>query len=138
MTKKQSEGVGYLILIVIVIGLIAKFFESVGVVVPAILLVAGIALYIYVKKQNEKKRYEYLMNKYNNEEIVEDIIKETIWQGETEEQLVDSLGRPEAIDNKILKTKKKEVYKYHHQSANRYRLRITLENDIVVGWDKKS
>lgn len=60
-----------------------------------------------------------------------------IWQGQTAAQLVDSIGSPSAIDNKLLKTKKKEIWKYHPTSPTRFNLKITLEDDIVVGWDKK-
>ena len=65
-------------------------------------------------------------------------MNKNFWQGQTAEQLIDSLGRPEDIDQKILKTKKKEIWKYNHQGGNRYGLRITLDNDHVVGWDQKT
>ena len=42
-----------------------------------------------------------------------------------------------AVDNKVLKTKTKDIWKYNRTGTNRYGLRITVENDIVVGWDKK-
>lgn len=138
MTKKQTEGIGILVIFAIIIGGIAKFFEAVGFIFPAIVVTLCLALYLYSKKQKAKQRYEYLIQKYRDEEIVTNIIDKTVWQGESEEQLIDSLGKPEAIDNKLLKTKKKEVYKYNHQGSNRYRLRITLENDVVVGWDQKA
>ena len=51
--------------------------------------------------------------------------------------LIDSLGQPQDIDTKVLKTKKKEIWKYNHNGGNRFGLRITLDNDIVVGWDQK-
>lgn len=76
--------------------------------------------------------------KYGNEEIVNNILKKIIWQGETTEQLLDSLGKPVDIDLKTLKTKKKETWKYNHKSGNRFRLRIFIENNVVVGWDKKN
>jgi hypothetical protein len=52
--------------------------------------------------------------------------------------LLDSLGHPADIDEKVLKTKKKEIWKYHHMGGNRFGLRITLELNQVVGWDEKS
>jgi hypothetical protein len=70
--------------------------------------------------------------------VVEGIMAKTFWQGQTSEQLLDSLGEPLAIDNKVLKTKKKEVWKYDTIARNRYGLKITLENDIVMGWDQKA
>jgi hypothetical protein len=37
-----------------------------------------------------------------------------------------------------MKTKTKEVWKYHQRGANRYGLKITLENGRVVGWENKA
>jgi uncharacterized membrane protein len=65
------------------------------------------------------------------------IMAGTMWQGQSEEQLTETLGRPEDIDSRIMKTKHREVWKYHPAGKNRYRLRVTLENGTVVGWDQK-
>jgi hypothetical protein len=35
-----------------------------------------------------------------------------------------------------MKSKVREVWKYEHQGANRFSLRITLENGIVTGWQR--
>jgi hypothetical protein len=59
------------------------------------------------------------------------------WQGQTQEQLLDSLGRPADTDTKVLKTKTKEIWKYNRVGKNRFGLRVTVENGVVVGWDKK-
>ena len=77
------------------------------------------------------------MAKYQDKEVVDNIMRRQFWQGQTAEQLIDAIGEPEDIDVKVLKTKKKEIWKYDHQSGNRYELRITLDNDIVVGWNQK-
>jgi hypothetical protein len=47
------------------------------------------------------------------------------------------LGNPLDVDQKVLKTKKKEVWKYQPKGANRYALRVILENGLVVGWEQK-
>jgi len=78
-----------------------------------------------------------LTAKYKDAAIVEKLMQKTIWQGESSEQLIDSLGRPLDIDTKVMKTKTKEVWKYDQRGVNRYGLRITLENGVIVGWDKK-
>ena len=44
-----------------------------------------------------KKRREYLTNKYQNHQLVEKMMKKMFWQGQTEEQLFDSLGKPADI-----------------------------------------
>lgn len=100
-----------IIVIAIVIGLISNFFE--------------------------KKKRQRLMDKYGSEYIVEQIMKKMIWQGQTEEQLIDSIGSPRAVDQKVLKTKVKETWKYEKTGENRYNLRVTIENGEVIGWDKK-
>jgi len=89
------------------------------------------------RKAAEQARKEYIYRKYGQTEIADRIINKTIWVGETSEQLSDSLGSPLDIDEKVLKTKKKEIWKYFQKSANRYGYKITIENGIVVGWDEK-
>ena len=84
-----------------------------------------------------KWRRERLMKKYGDSVLVEKLMGKTFWQGQTEEQLLDSLGRPKDTDQKVLKTKTKEIWKYHETGKNRYALKITLENGEVVGWDQK-
>lgn len=65
------------------------------------------------------------------------MIRKEVWVGETADQLRDSLGEPESVDQKVLKTKIKEVWKYGHQGGNRYKYRVNLDDNIVVGWDAK-
>ncbi|WP_113063881.1 hypothetical protein [Oleiagrimonas sp. MCCC 1A03011] len=60
------------------------------------------------------------------------------WQGQTEEQLIDSLGPPVAKDHKLLKTIDRKVWKYQQTGVNRFYLRITVEDGHVMGWDKKA
>lgn len=75
--------------------------------------------------------------KYKDENLVDELLNETFWQGQTAEQLRDSLGEPLDIDQKVLKTKVKEVWKYEQTGKNRYGLKITLDDGVVVGWDQK-
>ena len=77
------------------------------------------------------------MKKYRNTTLVDKIMQGMFWQGQPASQLIDSLGKPLDIDQKVLKTKTKEVWKYNETGKNRYALKITLENGEVVGWDKK-
>ena len=85
--------------------------------------------------EEERKKKIYL--KYGQTALAEKLISRTFWTGESAQQLRDSLGAPLDIDQKILKTKKKEVWKYNRTGTNRYALKITLDNDVVVGWDQK-
>lgn len=104
-------------------------------------VVGGIAATIVVSARiaaaKKRKRYAALMAKYHDTVVVDRIISKTVWVGESAEQLRDSFGPPIDIDHKVLKTKSKEVWKYVRKGANRYGLRFTMENGILVGWDEK-
>lgn len=104
------------------------------VLVAAILAVTtwlGISVY------TSKKRREALLLKYRDPAIVEMIMRRMFWQGQTQEQLIDSMGGPVDVDERVLKTKTKETWKYNRVGKNRFALRIILENGVVVGWDQK-
>ena len=104
--------------------------------VMAIGLVA-VLIYGIAKSFQDAARKKEIYGKYGRTALAERIISKTIWVGETAEQLVDSFGRPVAVDDHVLKTKRKETWKYYQTGQNRFALRITVENGIVVGWDKK-
>ena len=138
MTKAEIKAVFWLVVIGLPIYWLTQLGESVGWIPIVLVVVAVLGLVVWYQAEQAKKRREELMNKYQDEELVDSLIKQTFWQGQTADQLIDSLGNPHDIDQKILKTKKKEVWKYNHQGGNRYGLRITLDNDLVVGWDQKT
>ena len=105
-----------------------------------IAVVLVIALFFFVNAANaraKEKRRAALMLKYRDAALVESIMGKMLWQGQTEEMLLDSMGQPEDVDRKVLKTKSKEVWKYGRVGQNRFRTRVTLENRQVVGWDLK-
>lgn len=137
MTRKQTELLMLLIIIGSIVGGVVKFFEVVGYALPIIAVTIISFLYWWYNESKKKQRLLYLREKYRNEEIVQKIFNQYIWQGQTAEQVIDALDQPVEVDNKVLKTKKKEIWKYGHEGANRFNVRITLENDVVVGWDKK-
>lgn len=142
MGRRSSKGQGTLLVLVVVIGLpvyiAAKIFETTGWILPTVIVVGVVLLIVGAKHAQKQKRLAYLRAKYHDEEIVQQIYDGYFWEGQTEEQLRDSLGEPFAIDNKLLKTMTREVWKYHPSGINRYRLRITVENGRVAGWDKKT
>ena len=137
MKKLQN----FAILLAVIIGLIAagasKIFETFGYIIPVAVFLLVMILGALFQEMKKKKRLEYLRGKYGDEKIVQLIFKGNFWVGQDSQQLVDSIGRPVDIDYKVLKTKKKEIWKYQPNGTNRYRLRITLDNDVVVGWEKK-
>ena len=148
LAKKEVEGIIRLIIISLPILILICIANAIGGSTFIILLLVIIVYSIWYndKKKKErilclekrkKERIAYLTNKYHDQEIVNRIMDEKFWQGQTSEQLIDSIGTPLDIDEKILKTKKTEIWKYHSDGRNRFRIRITLEQDIVVGWDKR-
>jgi hypothetical protein len=107
-------------------------------VVAGCLLVVGAAVLWYAARALARRsRYARLLAKYGDDRIVDAIVTGTIWQGMTSEQLRESWGNPVSIEEKVLKTKTKQVFKYQQVSPNRYRDKVMLEDGIVVGWDQK-
>ncbi|MFA5255198.1 MAG: DUF2845 domain-containing protein [Candidatus Omnitrophota bacterium] len=108
----------------------------------AILIIIAIFTFLSYKKkkvllEKQKTRKEYIYNKYGHNETADRIINKTVWVGETADQLRDSLGNPIDIDENVLKTKRKETWKYCQKSTNRFGLKIRVDNGSVVGWDEK-
>lgn len=140
MTKKETTTISliaFLIIFGVILTAIGKFFKTVGFIVPVIVGVIAIGFYWLYNSNKKKGKLTYLRNKYKDEEIVQKIFAGYFWQGQTSDQLIDSLGKPMDIDEVVLKTKKKKIWKYQHQGGNRYGLRITLEDNTVVGWEQK-
>lgn len=94
------------------------------------LLVLGICVRAY------RRRRRHLTERYGDPEIADRIMKCVLWKGETQEQLTESLGQPADIDQKVLKTKTKEVWKYRKVKHNRFGLKVTLDDGIVTGWEQ--
>ena len=83
----------------------------------------------------EYRRFRRLQRKYAGDpEVLRDIQDQIIWQGESAEAVLDSLGEPHTVQNLPRKTKRKEIWKYGHEGGNRYRLRVVLDDDVVVDW----
>ncbi len=96
-----------------------------------------IGVFVWVSFYVNETRKDHIYQKYGHTELAENIINKMFWVGQTSEQLLDSLGKPIEIDENVLKTKKKETWKYYQKSATRFGLKIKVENGIVVGWDVK-
>jgi hypothetical protein len=108
------------------------------IVAAVLLLVAAAVLVFVVRALARNSRYARLMEKYGGDEkLVNALLTQTIWQGMTAEQLRDSWGEPAAIEQKVMKTKVREVFKYKPLGRNRFRDKVTLENGIITGWDQK-
>ena len=142
MARRSSKAEGALVVLIVVIGLpiylASKLVETTGWVLPVAVLAACVLLVWGYKYSQKQKRLAYLRAKYADEDTVQKIFAGYFWEGQPEEQLRDALGQPDAVDNKLLKTMTREIWKYHPSGVNRYRLRITVDNGRVAGWDKKS
>lgn len=136
--KKGQDGlVGIAIFFGLIVWAFTAIRNSIGFALPIAVIIGVIVLTILYSQHKKKKRIAFLTGKYADPAIVDKIFNHRFWHGQTAEQLVDSLGSPHAIDNKLLKTMKREVWKYNPRGVNRYGLRITLDNDVVSNWDHK-
>ncbi|MEJ0052133.1 MAG: hypothetical protein WDN02_13145 [Methylovirgula sp.] len=100
-------------------------------------LIAIVAFVLFMQARATKRRRAELFSKYGNLEVVEAIMAHRYWQGMTQDQLLDSLGRPADIGTKVFKSKTVHTFKYQQTGRNRFGLRILLENGSVTGWDQK-
>lgn len=100
-----------------------------------IVLIVGVVVAALV--MNNMRRAA-LMKKYGDKALVDQLMRRMIWEGQTSEQLIDSIGRPVQVDRKVMKAKTRETWKYNQRSKTRFGLRVTLEDGFVVGWDKKA
>lgn len=46
--------------------------------------------------------------KYDDESLVQSIMESSFWQGQTAEQLIDSLGNPHDVDKKFSKQRRRK------------------------------
>lgn len=84
----------------------------------------------------QRARWEHLAARFGPDAAT-GIMQGQFWQGMTAEMVMESLGRPQDVDEKVLKTKVKHTYKYRSLGANRYGLRIFLDDGVVVGWENQ-
>jgi hypothetical protein len=138
VTKNQALVFFVLLVFAAIFAGIKSATDAVGPFIPLISLVAVIGAFVWYRSDQRKKRVARLRNKYRDEAIVERIVQRCFWKGQTAEQLVDSLGTPAGVDTKVFNNKSRAVWKYDRRGINRFGLRVTLDDSIVVGWDQKS
>jgi len=74
---------------------------------------------------------DFLLAKYRDDRIVDRIVANEFWLGQTSEQLRDSLGSPSHVGNQ---TSTGETWKYGETGKNRYALHVNLRNGVVTDW----
>jgi uncharacterized protein YecT (DUF1311 family) len=85
------------------------------------------------RRQRLAEERQRLVTKYG-ESAANLILAHQVWQGMTDEQLIDSWGIPDDKDTEIKRATKKETWKYGQTGKNRFSDRVFLENGIVIGW----
>lgn len=147
MTRRRSTSPGGAIAaILILVLLIAALIK----ILPYLLVGAVVAIVaVYgIKSLRESKarrttiasmesRKNALQMKYADPEIVERLLRGSVWIGQTVEQVQDALGAPAAVDRKCSKEVTREIWKYGRLGRNQYAVRLTIERGQVVGWDSK-
>lgn len=136
--KTKFEAPFGILMVLALIWLGGRVLDSVGVVTPVAILLLLVAGFVWFKYRKKMKRIEYLRDRYGDEEVVQRILQQTPWQGQTADQIRASMGDPVSIDRKVMATRKREVWKYRPAGRNRYALKITLDDDVVIGWDQKN
>jgi hypothetical protein len=90
------------------------------------------------RAEQRRARIDYLMSRHGGDEgLVARIDAGELWVGQTADQLRDAYGEPEDIDEKVMKTKRREIWKYDQVGTNRFSTKITLDDGVVAGWDKR-
>jgi uncharacterized protein YecT (DUF1311 family) len=93
-------------------------------------VVGGIAVVGNIRR---KQHRQSLVAKYG-EEAADMILAHQVWQGMTEEQLIESWGLPADKDFEVKRSTTKETWKYGQTGKNRFKNRVYLENGTVIGW----
>jgi hypothetical protein len=143
---KKSAGGGVILLIIALFAIrpVWGFIKAhwLGLTISLGLIVFALIFNKFAQAKSElnddNERLATLRKKYKKEDVVQSILNGEFWEKQTEEQLQDSLGEPESIDEQKTKAKRTEIWKYGHKHGNQYRLRITLVNGKVTGWEQKS
>lgn len=99
-------------------------------------LYAVVTLALY-QTARDNKRWNRLMEKYGDEQAVERIMKRVYWEGMTDDMLRDALGHPDSMDESRQSGKGTQTWKYHPDGKNRFKLRITVTNGVVTGWQQR-
>jgi hypothetical protein len=140
MSRRSTRNFSAFLKVVVslvMLSLLILAIQDNGGIAILIFLTLCVGLFAYYRNRQKAarlaERLVYLRSKYGDEIIVQRIVNKLYWDGQTAEQLRDSLGDASSIDTERLRTKKREVWKYGQIGKGQYRLRITLDQDIVVG-----
>lgn len=107
-------------------------------VMSAIFGVVAIGMIVFwvISRRQDAERSARIREKYPPD-LAKRIEARQFWVGMTASQLRDALGDPLDTDDKAMKTKSRQVWKYRKTGKNQYGLRITLDDGAVASWDQK-
>lgn len=109
----------------------------------ALLAAAGISYLIQSTRKEDKQRAEdaeresrraRLLAKYAGQPYAEDIANGTLRLGMNLSEVIDAWGPPEAVEERVLKTKVVQSLKYGQINSRSFRQQVKIENGVVVGW----
>jgi hypothetical protein len=104
--------------------------------VPAIFVIGLLAAVLgaaFTYSQAKARRVGRLRAKYGDDGVVERILGRKFWEGQTADQLRDALGQPDSIEDQMIISRSRQAWVY-----GRRRIMITLDDGVVVAWNKRS
>lgn len=75
-----------------------------------------------------------LVEKFD-EETARRVLDSELRIGDSREVVEAIFGEPEDVSERVMKSKTRHVLKYGRLNARSFAMKITLEDDVVVGWD---
>jgi len=152
---------GWLIIVgcvVAALGALGRLLDehSAEICVVAVVAAAAAAVYFVQKSRNEeraaveRRHVEFEAARMEHEDlrgevarldelwgpdVTNDILRRRLWLGESEDQVVCSFGEPDDVREIVTRTKTTEVYRYFETGVDRFALKVSIEDGVVVGWD---
>ncbi len=146
----KPSGCGRLIGILLVIYLLIAVFRNISaahlsLIIVVLVIITGAFFWSKRKRAADAAAAEEAARQARTSELLERfgaentrrILDGELWVGATSEMVMAMLGPPSRLEERILKTKTKTVYKYFQTGLNRFALRVTLDDGVVVKWDDK-
>ena len=111
---------------------------ALGAPVVLTIVLACIIIIPLARYEQRRVKRKALDLKYKDNVLVDKLMNNTIWKGQTIEQLFDSLGKPLYVKHIQLKTKDKVELSYNQCGKGRFKTTIVIETrqgvEQVVGW----
>jgi 4-hydroxybenzoate polyprenyltransferase len=83
ITKAEANGIALLIIIGLPIYLFLQIVESIGWPLLIFIILMFLGLIFWISKEQKKKRYAELLDKYHDEKLVQLILDRNFWLGQT-------------------------------------------------------